>query len=54
MMRELFGRKVEVVTADTTYEGTLMEVGEAEVHLQAETGWIVVPVDRVVEIRAAE
>lgn len=54
MMRELIGKKVEVVTADITYQGTLMEIGETEVHLQAETAWIVVPVDRVLEIKAAE
>jgi hypothetical protein len=53
-MEELTGKKVEVNTVDTLYTGILVEIGESEIHIQSETGWVVIPVDRVVEIKAAE
>jgi hypothetical protein len=34
-----------------TYTGKLIEVGEDEVHLETESGWIVIPVDRIMIIR---
>lgn len=52
-MQELTGKEVEVVTFETIYRGTLVEIGESEVYLQSDTGWIVVPVDKVVEIKEA-
>jgi hypothetical protein len=51
-MHELIGKEVEVMTADISYKGTLVEIGEEEIHLRAETGWIVVPVEKVVDIKA--
>ena len=51
MMFELIGKEVEVHTADISYKGTLFEIGEKDIHLQAETGWIVVPVEKVVDIK---
>jgi hypothetical protein len=53
-MHELIGKQVEVLTADIMYRGILVEIGETEIYLQAEEGWIVVPVERVVDVRAAE
>jgi hypothetical protein len=53
-MQELIGKTVEVITADISYRGLLIEIGETEIYLQAEEGWVVVPVERVVDIRAAE
>ncbi|MBI5055470.1 MAG: hypothetical protein HZB61_02455 [Nitrospirae bacterium] len=52
-MQELIGKQVEVITVDVTYRGTLVGIGETEIYLQAEEGWIVVPVDKVVDVRAA-
>lgn len=52
-MEELIGKQVIVTTFETTYRGMLVEIGEQELHLRAESGWIVVPVERVVEIKAA-
>jgi len=52
-MHELIGKKVEVKTVDMLYKGVLVEVSETDVNLQAETGWIVIPIDRVVNIQAA-
>ena len=51
-MQELIGKQVEVLTADIVYKGILVEIGEAEIYLQAENGWIMVSVDRVVDVRA--
>ena len=51
-MHDLIGKEVEVRTAEISYKGTLVEIGEAEIHLRAETGWIVVPVEKVVDIKA--
>jgi hypothetical protein len=53
-MMELIGRTVEVGTAETVYFGKLIEVNDEEVYLESESGWIVVPVDRVAYIREKE
>jgi hypothetical protein len=52
-MQELIGKEVVVSANEIEYHGTLVEIGETEVHLQGETGWIVIPMGSVVEIRAA-
>lgn len=49
-MQELIGKKVEVKTVETVYAGILVEISETDVNLQAETGWIVIPLDRVLDI----
>jgi len=51
-MQELIGKQVEVVTGDMVYRGILIEINEAEIYLQAEDGWITVPVEKVVHVRA--
>jgi hypothetical protein len=48
---DLIGKYVIVETAETLYEGKLVEIGEDEVHLESDMGWIVIPVDRVNSIR---
>jgi len=53
-MQELIGKEVEVITAEITYRGVLIEIGESEIQLQSQYGWIVVPVDKVADIRAVE
>jgi ribosome maturation factor RimP len=53
-MIELIGKVVEVVTAETVYTGTLVEVNEEEVYLESEAGWVVVPVEKVALIREKE
>lgn len=53
-MVELVGKIVEVETGEMTYTGILIEVGEEEVHLESESGWIVIPVDKIVFIRGRE
>jgi hypothetical protein len=48
---DLEGKIVEVVTADIIYSGKLIEMTEEEVYLESESGWVVVPIDRVALIR---
>jgi hypothetical protein len=54
IMNDLIGKTVIVQTWDTLYAGRLVEIGEEEVHLESENGWIVVPVDRIASIREIE
>ncbi len=53
-MQELIGREVEVRSANITYKGILVEVGEKEIYLFSDNGWIVLPVEGVAEIKAVE
>jgi hypothetical protein len=53
-MEDLIDRVVEVVTVEATYRGRLVEVNEEEVYLESESGWVVVPVERIASIREAE
>jgi len=50
-MIELIGKIVEVETREITYTGKLIEVGEDEVFLESESGWITVTIDRIAFIR---
>lgn len=50
-MNNLIGKTVIVETQETLYVGRLVEIGEEEVYLESESGWIVVPVDRITSIR---
>ncbi len=53
-MNQLVGKVVEVGTPETTYIGKLVEIGEEEVYLETEAGWVVVPVDKIAYIREPE
>lgn len=53
-MIELIGKQVEVGTVEAIYHGKLVEINENEVFLEAENGWLVIPVDRIGYIRKAE
>lgn len=50
-MIELIGKIVEIGAVDTIYVGKLIEVNEDEIHLESESGWIVIPMDRIAFIR---
>ncbi len=39
---------------NTIYTGILVEIGETDVYLEAQSGWIVIPVDQVAFIRKKE
>ncbi len=45
------GKIVVVQTGDISYTGKLVKIDEHEVHLESESGWIVIPTDRVASIR---
>ena len=53
-MNDLTGKTVIVQTQETDYVGKLIEMGEEEVHLESEMGWIVIPIERVTSIREKE
>lgn len=53
-MQDFVGKIVEVLTLETAYRGKLIEVGETEVYIKAESGWIVVPVEKVISIKEKE
>jgi hypothetical protein len=54
MIQELIGKEVEVIALDIVYRGILVEVGETEVYLHSESGWITIPVANIAEIRIAK
>jgi hypothetical protein len=53
-MHNLVGKTVLVETYETMYTGTLIEIGDKEVYLQSDTGWIVIPVERITNIEEKE
>lgn len=53
-MQELTGKKVEVKADGIIYRGILKEIGEEELHLESESGWIVIPMEKVVDIKAVD
>lgn len=53
-MIDLTGKMVVVETPETSYTGKLIEIGEEEVHLESEIGWIVIPVERITSIKEKE
>jgi len=50
-METLIGKEVEVGVIGLVYAGKLVEVTEAEVHLESETGWLAIPAAQVLFIR---
>lgn len=50
-MIDLIGKEVEVDANGITYRGILVEVGDTEVHLESELGWIVILTENIVDIR---
>lgn len=53
-MIDLMGKLVEVMANNITYTGRLVEIGETEVHLETEFGWVVIPVESIISIREKE
>lgn len=51
---ELIGRYVDVIANNITYTGKLVEVSETEVYLEGESGWVVIPVEKVALIKQSE
>lgn len=51
-MIELVGKIVIIEAIEgITYTGRLIEIGEEEVHIESEMGWIVIPNDRIATIK---
>jgi ribosome maturation factor RimP len=53
-VRNLVGKIVEVQTIETMYTGELIEVGENEVYIQSDSGWIAIPVEKITDIKEKE
>ena len=53
-MIDLINTVVEVGTVEAIYEGRLVEVNEEELYLESESGWVVVPLERVAYVRKKE
>ncbi len=53
-MLDLIGKYVEVIANDITYAGRLVEIGEEEVYIETDLGWIVIPVQNVAVIKEKE
>lgn len=53
-MQDLVGKDVEVLALETTYKGKLIEIGETEVYILAESGWIAIPVEKIISIKEKE
>jgi len=51
---DLVGKIVDVETPDIIYTGKLIEISEEEVYIESESGWIMIPTDRIVLIREKE
>ncbi len=50
-MIDLIGKMVIVEAEDgLTYTGKLVEIGEEAVHLESETGWVMIMNDRIANI----
>ncbi len=50
-MYQFIDKEVEVVTSETLYRGILIEIGETEIQLQSELGWIAVPMEKILDVR---
>lgn len=48
----LVRKRVEIhVRGDITYKGLFIEATEDTIHLKGDTGWITIPMERVVSVR---
>jgi hypothetical protein len=50
-MIDLVGKVVELMANNIVYTGVLVEIGEEEVYLESETGFIVIPTEQIASIR---
>ncbi len=52
-MNHLIGKIVEIEANNITYTGKLVEINETEIHLETETGWVVIMNDQIAGIKEA-
>ena len=50
-MTDLIGKIVEVGTVETLYVGKLIEINDNEVHLETDSGWLVITNERITFVR---
>lgn len=51
---QLVGNNVEVMADGMVYHGRLIEIGETDLHLETEGGWLTIPIERVSSVELAE
>ncbi|MBI5142165.1 MAG: hypothetical protein HZA20_08260 [Nitrospirae bacterium] len=51
---QLIGNNVEVIADGMVYRGRLIEIGETDLHLETDGGWLTIPVERVSSVELAE
>ncbi|MCE5194119.1 MAG: hypothetical protein LLF28_01490 [Nitrospiraceae bacterium] len=49
-MQDLIGKIVDVISAETKYTGRLIEVNETDVYIETEAGWLMIPVENIIDI----
>lgn len=54
MIEHLLGKVVEVTANNITYSGRLVEIGETEINLESDLGWIVIPIEQVASVQEKE
>jgi hypothetical protein len=54
MMHELIGKEVEVQTIEIIYRGKLIEIGESDIYLQSDYGWITIPIEKIADVKLVE
>ncbi len=47
---EMIGKDVVVYANGITYSGKLVEINDQEVYLEAESGWLTIPVAQIEQI----
>jgi len=50
-IREMIGKEVEVTANGVSYQGTLIEVSDTEVHLRTMQQWVALPASQVTQVR---
>jgi len=53
-MHQFINKEVEIITSEALYSGVLIEVDESEIQIKSESGWITVPLERVLDVRLKE
>jgi hypothetical protein len=51
---DLTGKVVVVETGDMSYTGKLIKMDEDEVQIVSESGWVIIPTNRIASIRENE
>jgi hypothetical protein len=54
MIEYLLGKVVDVTANSITYTGRLVEIGETEIYLESDLGWILIPMEQIASVQERE